>query len=72
MSSELRNNFAIFSVCLVWEARGYAYSTAMGSEEVRVRIMAYRVVVGKKPANKIGRLNIGEIAAVAAIFAMMD
>jgi hypothetical protein len=34
--------------------------------------MAHRVVVGKKPANKIGRLNIGEIAAVAAIFAMMD
>jgi len=32
-----------------------------------VRIKAHRVVVGKKPANKIGRLNIGEIAAVAAL-----
>jgi hypothetical protein len=29
--------------------------------------MAHRVVVGKKPANKIGRLNIGEIAAVASL-----
>jgi hypothetical protein len=43
---------------------GYAYSTATRSEEVRVRIMAHRVIVGKKPANKIGRLNIGEIAAL--------
>jgi len=29
--------------------------------------MAHRVVVGTKPANKIGRLNIGEIAAVASL-----
>ncbi len=49
MSSELRNNFALFSVCLVWKARGYAYSTATGLEEVGVRVMAHRVVVGKKP-----------------------
>gem|GEM_PF-2037993 len=44
--------------------RGYAYSTATRSEEVGVRIMAHRVVAGKKPANKIGGLNIGEIAAL--------
>jgi len=35
-----------------------------GRNKVRGRIMAHRVVVGKKPANKIGRLNIGEIAAL--------
>jgi len=34
------------------------------------QVMAHRVVVGKKPANKIGGLNIGEIAAVAALLAV--
>jgi hypothetical protein len=46
---------------------GYGYSTATRSEEGCVRIMAHRVVVEKKPANKIGRLNMGEIAAVALL-----